>query len=749
MNRRQVVRVGDRVRFDGADYLVAGLDGASVRLAPAGDRGGGQPGGPGVVLLTCLLGAADFAVLSGAPGARVPSAVLLEGVPAEAAARALWWERHVVELLTGVAPDAAPRTAVRAEYDPASVSLRAREITKVAELREDGQQVSLGTVQRMRLRYEQAGVAGLVNRRATRAYPPGGRVDARVVEAVRDAMTAAASSSTVTRLTLMRQAERQLRDRHGADAPVMPSQATFYRLVDSLEAGRATFASARTRRSLAGRPDGPHAVAGALRPGELMEIDSTPLDVLVVLDDGSADRAELTGLVDIATRTIAAVVLRPSTKAVNAALLLARALTPQPLRPGWPDALRMARSVLPYPAMLGADERLAAAAAQPVIAPETIVCDRGKVYVSAAFRSACQSLGISLQPAHPRTPTDKPVIERTLGSVSTLFAQHVAGYAGRSAEYRGGDVAAQAAWPAVALQDLLEEWVTACWQHRPHEGLRDPLSPGVALSPNEKYAALVAVAGYVPVALSADEYIELLPACWRAIGATGIRISHRSYDAAALNPLRGQRSGVTGRGHRWEVHYDPYDVTRVWVRDHWNGGWITAVWRHLSIAPAPFAEAAWRHAREVLARRGGDAATETEIARTVTALLDQAAAGPQQDLPGSAELPLPAGSAAVKAAARRKDRKVAARVRASAADRRAAPAGLASARTAAPAAAPSAAVPVSEGQPGGKTSPDAGARPGAADTDARLREAASDEAPAAAVVPLEIFDARKEAQRRW
>jgi len=31
----------------------------------------------------------------------------------------------------------------------------------------------------------------------------------------------------------------------------------------------------------------------------------------------------------------------------------------------------------------------------------------------------------------------KPVIERTLGSVSTLFAQYVAGYVGRSTEHRG------------------------------------------------------------------------------------------------------------------------------------------------------------------------------------------------------------------------------------------------------------------------------------------------------------------------
>jgi hypothetical protein len=45
-----------------------------------------------------------------------------------------------------------------------------------------------------------------------------------------------------------------------------------------------------------------------------------------------------------------------------------------------------------------------------VIVPETIVCDHGKAYLSATFRAACRSLGISLAPAHPHTPTDKPQV---------------------------------------------------------------------------------------------------------------------------------------------------------------------------------------------------------------------------------------------------------------------------------------------------------------------------------------------------
>jgi putative transposase len=60
------------------------------------------------------------------------------------------------------------------------------------------------------------------------------------------------------------------------------------------------------------------------------------------------------------------------------------------------------------------------------------------------------------------------------------------------------------------------------WQNRPHDGLRDPSAPGRAFTPNEKYAALVQAAGYVPVALSAGDYVELLPATWRAINAYGV-----------------------------------------------------------------------------------------------------------------------------------------------------------------------------------------------------------------------------------
>src|SRR6266566_4029556 len=92
-----------------------------------------------------------------------------------------------------------------------------------------------------------------------------------------------------------------------------------------LSVGRHTFTSAVTRRQTANRPDGMFTPTFAARPGEQVQIDSTPIDVMVLLESGLPVRADLTIAVDVSTRTICAVVLRPvGTKAVDAALLLAR-----------------------------------------------------------------------------------------------------------------------------------------------------------------------------------------------------------------------------------------------------------------------------------------------------------------------------------------------------------------------------------------------------------------------------------------
>jgi len=311
-------------------------------------------------------------------------------------------------------------------------------------------------------------------------------------------------------------------------------------------------------------------------------------------------RADLTIAVDVATRTICGAVLRPvGTKAVDAALLLARMLVPEPMRPGWSTALRMSASRLPHARLLDVDARMELAAAKPVIVPDTIVIDGGKVFVSDTFTRACARLGVSVQNCRPGTPTDKGIVEATFAAINTLFCQHVAGYTGSNTTLRGSDV--DAVWTLPDLQDLLDEWLLCGWQARPHDALRDPYFPRRPVSPNDKYAALVAAAGYLPLTLTGEDYLELLPVAWRAINDYGIRIDYRTYDSPELGPWRRQHSGIAARRGLWEVHHDPYDLSQVFVRT--PDGWVTAPWTHLPMISAPFADFTWRHARKLAAAR--------------------------------------------------------------------------------------------------------------------------------------------------
>ena len=640
--RRPVgVSIGDRVRVAEVLHTVIAVSGTTVRLADT----------DGVITdigLIELSAAKDFEVVRASSRAPVPPTTPLEGLPKAVAAEALWWEAHIVEVLRGVPPQAPPGMRPKPEYDPAVVSLTRREQAKAAELTAAGRAVTASAITKRRRRYEAAGVVAMADRRSGKPASAHGRVDPLVVEAMQKAIAEAAQGSTRTATYLFWRTGQILEADHGRGVVELPSQRSLYRLLEKLSAGKHTTGSARTRRSLADRPDGPFGERNAGAPGELMQMDSTPLDVLVRLDDGICARVDLTGMIDVATRSVTAAVLRPTTKAVDASVLLARTVTPEPMRPGWAQALAMSRSALPFRRLLDIDARMQDAAARPVIVPETIVVDQGKVFISRNFRASCNFLGINFQPVHDASGWEKGHIERMLGSVGTLFAQFVAGYTGFNAERRGRHVEQQPLWSLLELQELLDEWIVV-WQSRPHDGLRDPLHPGRMFSPNEKYAALVETAGYVPVALSADDYIELLPATWRAINAYGVKIKHRTYDDQALNPLRQQRSGIKDRKDLWEIHYDPYDVSRIWVRDHWKGGWITLFWKQLHRIAAPFGELAWDHTRRTL-----PGASEEELADAVADLLRRANQGPADS-----------GGAGSRARLSRRDRRVAARTKSS------------------------------------------------------------------------------------
>ena len=122
-----VLRPGDWVEFDGAEYQVVALAATTVQLRS-------NEGIDQVMLVTHLMGSVGFAVIGAQPVAEVEPFGLFETLPAAAVAAAREWESHVIEVETGLPPDAAPGAVCRDGYDPAVTTLSARADAKAAEL---------------------------------------------------------------------------------------------------------------------------------------------------------------------------------------------------------------------------------------------------------------------------------------------------------------------------------------------------------------------------------------------------------------------------------------------------------------------------------------------------------------------------------------------------------------------------------------------------------------------------------------
>ncbi|WP_439673370.1 Mu transposase C-terminal domain-containing protein [Embleya sp. MST-111070] len=216
-------------------------------------------------------------------------------------------------------------------------------------------------------------------------------------------------------------------------------------------------------------------------------------------------------------------------------------------------------------------------------------------------------------------------MERTFRAIDTLFRQHLPGYTGSDAGRRGTDVEREPCFSVARSKDLLDEWLVH-QHHRPHEGLRHPVMPRVALTPNRMWAALVAVAGYVPVPLSGGDYLELLPVRWQAVTERGIRLDHRTYDHEVLGPYRGQSSGIVARGGKWKVHHNPHDGRRVWIRLP-DGESTEIPWIHRDHVNAPFDERTRQHLRATAGPNTDADIHEANLAGALDGLMRRARTG--------------------------------------------------------------------------------------------------------------------------
>lgn len=451
-------------------------------------------------------------------------------------------------------------------YDPDRTTQEQRIQLKVSQLHHSEQRMSRATLMRKVRAYRHQGTSGLVDRRATRTYRTLPRVDDRVREAISDAVIEYSTGPTRTRSFLIHKAKANLYKTYGINMPTLPSEASLYRAVNKEMMNYNIALSAKTRVSQSKVPNRTLASYSVKSPGGETQIDSTPLDVLVKgAEKDTYVRPILTILVDRATRSILAYTFRlDGAKAIDHIALLAQSLIPVSERPDRADWRERVARENPTLTWLSDAERAQHQAERAYIAPRRIMMDNGKDFVSLAFLSATEKLGIDVTFSAPHTPTDKPVVERTFGSINTLFTQYLPAYVGRSPEHRG-IVNEKEALSIQAVAELFDDWVNRDWQNRKHSGLRSEVT-SETFSPNEMHARLAGSVSEVFRPLTRGDYINLLPVEHRLITKTGVQNGNRHYDSVELHPYRNTRTDDVAHGRKWTIAVDPYDELVIWVK---------------------------------------------------------------------------------------------------------------------------------------------------------------------------------------
>lgn len=507
---------------------------------------------------------------------------------------------HVREVITGYRAghaDAAVAGEPRPEF-AAGQPMTLRYRAKAAELG-----VTARTVENWVAAYRESGELGLVDTRKVRGQ--GGTVDSRWDDAVRRVLADGVDASTPTRSAVLARAARVLEDRHGPGAVPVPSRATAYRRLAELANGtNAVSGSAKGRRSIADRPAGPYGRLRATRPGEYVILDTQDLDVFAM--EPVTCRwvpVQLTLAQDLFSRCILGLRLTPvSTKAVDVAGVLYETVAPpQDPRPGAENDSGYYHGI---PEQLVFTEA-ASGAARPACAPETLVIDHGKAFLSAHVIGVCTRLGISIQPAQPKKPTDKPTLERFFKTLREGLIQHLPAYKGPDVYSRGEQIEDAAFFYLHELEDIIRDWINTVYHRTRHEGLVVPEWPHLGLSPAEMHQAGVARSGLLRIPATPELAYDFLQVEYRTIQHYGIEVGGLRYDGAVLNGYRNTTSPYGGvHAGKWPVRVNPDDVRCIYFQDPAGNTWHRLDWEHAALLGTPFSGEAARYARRLAARSG-------------------------------------------------------------------------------------------------------------------------------------------------
>lgn len=287
------------------------------------------------------------------------------------------------------------------------------------------------------------------------------------------------------------------------------------------------------------------------RPYAEVEVDFTPLDVLLVAENGALlGRPHLIVFLDRATRMVLGFSLSFEVPSFAAVL----------------EGLRHTT----YRKNIGHIDGLNDEDWPCWGRPENVFIDNGREFANGHLLAAASDLGFAIHRLAPREPWLKGLVERfmrTITGLSHLFPGTTLSNSVQRRDYQNIDL------PTLTLsqcRDLVTKWIVTVYNHRPNRMLGD--APGVARAPIDAWRDKLDALD-VPALPNPELFIALAGEReTRTVQKYGVEWDHIRYwspelDRVLAHPEHEIRSTNT-RTAKYHIRRDPFDLSKIYLYNH-------------------------------------------------------------------------------------------------------------------------------------------------------------------------------------
>jgi putative transposase len=271
------------------------------------------------------------------------------------------------------------------------------------------------------------------------------------------------------------------------------------------------------------------AILAPCRIGQRVEVDSHLMDVIVVDEDGNQiGRPWLCAMICVYTRCIIGWEI---------------SFTP-------PCAAKVLRAL--RQAMSDATPRIFSGS------PEELILDNGPEFQNTVLQTVAGTYGVALRYVEPRSPNEKPHIERFFGTVNTQLVHMMPGTTRSNPDDRGEyDSVKNATLRLEEVRDRFAFWLDSVYHKSPHSALQLP--------PSEMWRIGMEV--FAPTRYpDVDLNITCRSFVARSISGGRVGFANLSWTGPSL-PEIASRLAAKGAGTKTQVYYDETDLSFVWVQD--------------------------------------------------------------------------------------------------------------------------------------------------------------------------------------